>query len=139
MYCFYDTGLVCYLLGMEKTEQLSLHFLRGELFENFVLAELTKNRYNRGLQSNLWFWRDNKGSEIDCIIETANNLYPIEIKSGKTASPDYFKGLKYWNKISGNSPENAFVIYGGDSEFSTEHGQLMSWRSLGRLFEVGQV
>jgi hypothetical protein len=75
----------------------------------------------------------NKGIEIDCIIENGDRLTPIEIKSGNTFNPHFFKNLNYWNNLSGNKIENAYVIYGGDSSKDTKEGKLLSWREVGGL------
>lgn len=127
---FYDTGLVCYLLGIEKAEQLETHYLRGELFENFVISELIKYRYNLGRSPNIYFWQDHKGLEIDCLIEKSDRLIAIEIKSGVTVSLDYFKNQLHWNKISGTKPDNNFVVYAGDSSHSLHDGNLVGWRKI---------
>jgi predicted AAA+ superfamily ATPase len=109
---FYDTGLACSLLGIQKPSQLTTHPLKGNLFENFVVSEMIKNRFNRNQSNNLYFWRDNSGNEIDIVIDEGNRLYPVEIKSGKTITPDYFKGLIFWNKLTGK--EGGSVIYTGN-------------------------
>ncbi len=67
---FYDTGLACFLLGIQNTSQLATHYLRGSLFESFVLSELIKERFNKGIEPNCYYWRDKTGNEIDCVIET---------------------------------------------------------------------
>ena len=124
---FTDTGLASSLLEIHSENQLSSHYLRGALFENFILSEFLKTRFNSGLRKNFYFWRDNKGSEIDCIIENNLKLTPVEIKSGNTFHKDFFRELNYWNKLSGNSPENSFVIYGGDVSRNTNEGILLRW------------
>ncbi len=124
---FFDTGLASSLLEIQSENQLFSHYLKGSLFENLVLTELIKNRFNRGLKSNFYFWRDNKGNEIDCIVESSKGLIPIEIKSGSTFNLDFFKSLNYWNKLSGNSGENSYVIYGGDTNRVMKEGKLLSW------------
>jgi predicted AAA+ superfamily ATPase len=111
---FYDTGLATALLSISGQSQLPQHPLRGALFENFIITELLKNRLNKGLTSNLYFWRDNTGHEIDVLQENGDRLFPIEIKSGKTITADYFKGLQYWQKISGQT--GGAVIYGANQE-----------------------
>ncbi len=109
---FYDTGLACSLLGIQKPSQLTTHPLRGNLFENFVISEMIKNRFNRNESNNLYFWRDNTGKEIDIVIDEGTRLYPVEIKSGKTITPDYFKGISFWNKLTGT--EGGSIIYAGN-------------------------
>jgi uncharacterized protein len=108
---FYDTGLASALLGVQNSQQLDLHPFKGSLFENMVIVELLKNRFNQGKSNNLFFWRDNNGNEVDVIIENGVQLFPIEIKSGQTIQDDYFKGIHYWNKILQQS--NGYLIYGG--------------------------
>ncbi|HFA50380.1 MAG TPA: ATP-binding protein [Bacteroidetes bacterium] len=127
---FYDTGLACSLLFIENAKQLSTHYLRGALFENMIILELLKGRFNQGRPSNIFFWRDNHGHEVDVLLETAGKLRPIEIKSGLSQNMSYFKELDYWNKLSGNSPEKSFVVYGGNENISTSKGQLVSWNNL---------
>lgn len=117
---FYDTGLASALLGIENKEQLSLHPFRGALFENMVVVEFLKNRFNRGKTNNLFFWRDNVGTEIDLLIDNSESLIPVEIKSGQTITDAYFKSLTSWRKISGI--EKGFVIYAGNQTQKRSNG-----------------
>jgi len=111
---FYDTGLAMALLGFENENHLSLHPYRGQIFENMVILEFLKKRFNKGKSNNLYFWRDNVGNEVDLIIADGSTITPVEIKSGQTITNDYFKGIQYWNKIS--KTEGGYVIYGGNTE-----------------------
>lgn len=111
---FYDTGLVCSLLGITAVNQLELHPLRGSLFECLVVTELLKKRTNAGKQINLYYWRDKTGHEVDIIIDQGMSLLPLEIKAGKTINSDFFKGLTYWNKLSGE--ESGVILYAGEQE-----------------------
>ncbi|NOZ45985.1 MAG: ATP-binding protein, partial [Chlorobi bacterium] len=96
---FYDTGLASALLGIENESQLMLHPQRGNLFENMIVGDFLKRRYNKGQLHNLYFWRNNTGNEIDLIWVSSNKKIPIEIKSGQTITSEYFKGINYWNKL----------------------------------------
>jgi len=127
---FYDAGLACSLLGIENAKQLATHYLKGGLFETFVIAELIKHRLNHGLTPNCYFWRDKLGHEIDCIIELADRLMPVEIKSGKTVADDYFKEIKYWLELSGNKPEQAWVVYGGEERQKRTSGNVVGWKHI---------
>ena len=106
---------------------------RGNLFENFILTELLKKRFNNAKTSNLYFWRDHHGKEIDCIIEKANSLVPIEIKSSKTYQKEHFKNMNYWNKLSDNSKENSYLVYAGNESDHLAYGNLMSWKHLNKI------
>lgn len=118
---FYDTGLAAALLGIENSQQLELNPFRGALFENFVILDLIKQRFNQANSSNLFFWRDSAGNELDVLIDQAERLIPIEIKSGQTVTPAFFKGLNYWQKLTGE--EGGYVIYGGNQMEKRSHGR----------------
>ena len=96
---FYDVGLASYLIGIERAEQIATHPLRGALFENMVVVEALKYRFNLGRQSNLSFFRDSRGLECDLLFQTANGMGAIEIKSGATIASDYFDSLKAIAKL----------------------------------------
>ena len=130
---FYDTGLACNLLHINSVNELDMHFAKGNLFENFILTELLKKRFNNAKTSNLYFWRDHHGKEIDCIIEKANSLIPIEIKSSKTYQKEHFKNMNYWNKLSDNSKENSYLVYSGNESDHLAYGNLMSWKHLNKI------
>ncbi|MCH8330945.1 MAG: ATP-binding protein [Bacteroidetes bacterium] len=127
---FHDVGLLSYLLNIRSPDQIKSHYMRGAIFENFIISDLIKNELHNGREPNFYFWRDHKGREIDLIIEKGKKLLPIEIKSGKTVSEDYFKGLEYWKNLSGDDYEPGIVIYGGDKDQKRSNSKLMSWRSL---------
>jgi predicted AAA+ superfamily ATPase len=125
---FYDTGFACSLLGITTAEHLALHYLRGGLFENFVIAELYKKYVHQAQEPHLFFWRDKTGHEIDCLIEQGANLYPVEIKSGQTINTDFFNGLNFYNSLSKNNPQKGFIVYGGSEKQSRTAGNVVSWR-----------
>ncbi|SFF05951.1 hypothetical protein SAMN05518672_11512 [Chitinophaga sp. CF118] len=131
---FYDTGLACSLLGITKATQLTLHPLKGNLFENFVVGELVKERFNKNLPLNLYFWRDSTGNEVDIIIDEGTALFPVEIKAGKTITSDYFKNFQFWNKITGTT-EGA-VIYAGDALQKRSNGiTVVPWNNTKLLLQ----
>lgn len=112
---FYDVGLASYLLGLEDEKQVSRDPLRGNLFENMVVLEALKFRYNQGKRSNLFFYRDSNGNEVDLIAEQGRSLLALEIKAGATINDDYFKGLRHFRKAIGDGwTVAAGVVYGGE-------------------------
>ncbi len=117
-YYFIDTGLLCFLLGIENPQQVARDPLIGQLFENLVVIDVVKNFYNKGKLDNLYFFRDSNGLEADLLLQQGRQLMPIEIKSSSTYKPELLKGLK---RIMELSPQmaNAHLIYAGDAmEFS---------------------
>ena len=129
---FYDSGLACILMGIQNSEQLKLHPQRGALFETWVVSELIKQRFNHGLLSNLYFWRDSQGHEVDVIAELGNELLPIEIKSGQTITEDYFNGLKYWQQLNGEKPL-PWLVYAGDLTQSRKQVEIIGWEHIEQL------
>lgn len=127
---FYDTGLACSLLDIRTPEQVPTHFLRGGLFENLVINEFIKTAYNRGEEPNLTFWRDSTGNEVDLLQYINGKQYAYEIKSGATFSPDFFKGISKWAKLSGVTSEQCFAIYNGEKNMKTSAGKLITWSNL---------
>jgi len=90
---FYDVGLACWLLELRSREQVARDPLLGSLLENLVVADVLKQRFNRGETGSLYFYRDAKGLEVDLLIPTGRQFHAVEIKAGATISPDYFRGL----------------------------------------------
>ena len=127
---FYDTGLACSLLGIQNEKQLATHYLKGGLFETLIISEIMKNSFNKGMVSDCYYWRDKTGHEIDCLIEKGNSVIPIEIKSGKTVTDDFFAGLKHWRKITGGGTSRPFVVYGGEENQKRTAGNVISWKRL---------
>lgn len=112
---FYDTGLLCFLLNIENTEQLAVHPLRGAIFENLVIAEMMKDRFNQAKRSNLTFYRENSGREVDVVQENGNLLSIFEIKSASTYNREFSRQLDYLKKLMGDKIASAKVIYDGDT------------------------
>ena len=117
-YFFYDTGLLCFLLGIETAEQLERDPLVGSVFENLVVLEALKERYNHGRSSNLYFYRDSNGNEVDLLSETGREIIAIEIKSASTFFQKQLKSLKKFREISGRSRKGYLIYSGNDISLS---------------------
>lgn len=136
---FYDTGLACSLLRINQLEAVDLYFQKGALFENWVINEVMKLYHNRGERPPLYYWRDQNQHEIDLIIDLGHALVPVEIKSGRTFSKDYFKHISWFSGISAMPIHHAFVVHGGDQDWELEQGSLLSWKGFTqRLLEMGR-
>lgn len=114
---FYDVGLASFLLGIENETHIATHPLRGALFENMVVVELLKRRFNNGLDSNFYFYRDNHGNEVDLVQEQGNFINLFEIKSSMTFHPDFLKGLKYLRNLIPDRIKESLLIYSGEKDF----------------------
>ncbi|MEA2065005.1 MAG: ATP-binding protein [Patescibacteria group bacterium] len=130
---FYDTGLVCYLLGIKNIENLNTHYNKGNIFETFVISDFIKNNFNKGEVRDFYFWRDSQKKEIDLIIDDGTNLKIAEIKSSRTIRDNFFQGLDYWNSLSKNNPKNSYLIYAGESEHRKKDINIMNWRNVCKI------
>ena len=95
---FYDTGLVCALLGINSENQVRTYHLKGALFENLIITDLVKSQLHKGVNPRFYFWQNKTNQEIDLIIDNPQGPVPFEIKSGMTMNENYFINLKYWQK-----------------------------------------
>lgn len=127
---FYDTGLACNLLEIYNKSQLATHYLRGSIFESFVISEIVKCRLNRGMDANCYYWRDKLGNEIDCILELPGSVRQIEVKSAKTVTDDFFRGIRYWNKLAEKRDRNGYVVYGGTENQEREIARVVGWKDI---------
>ncbi len=125
---FLDTGLASFLLDIQNESQMATHPLKGSLFENFVIAEILKSRFNMGKTDNLYYFRDNAGNEIDLICDHGIQIDAVEIKSGQTVASDFFKGLKYLSKVT-DSIRQSYLCYGGDTDFVRQGVNITSWKN----------
>jgi predicted AAA+ superfamily ATPase len=127
---FLDSGLAAWLIGIESAAQLATHPLRGALFETWVVAEFLKRRFHAGKPSNLSFWRDRSGHEIDLLAETVDGIQPIEIKATATPASDAFAGLRLWASIAQTAATRPALIYGGDKTEHRSDVDVVSWRDV---------
>lgn len=133
---FFDTGIACSLLRISKADMMAVSPFRGPLFETLIMSDLYKQYCNRGITPPLYFWRDQSGvHEVDCILDEGFQQIPIEIKSGQTINPLFFKGITYWSELAGIDPQNGFIIYGGAEEQARKNGHVIGWQQAGFLLD----
>lgn len=130
---FCDVGLVAYLLGIETPEQMARDPLRGHLFENLVVNELMKARFNRGLDPRLYFYQIAGRTEVDLIYQKGHQLVPIEIKSSRTFNSSLISGIKNFKKIASDRVEESYLIYSGDEEIKMGEVQLLNYHHAARI------
>lgn len=133
---FYDPGLAAWLLGIQNAETLDVHPMRGALFETWAVSELLKGRYNLGKSSNLFFWKDRSGREVDVLIDTGDKLIPVEMKSAQTIASDFFRGLDSWVSISGEASAKPWLIYGGTERQSRAQAEVLPWTQIDELVRI---
>lgn len=130
---FVEPGLAVYLLGIESAKQMHRDPLRGNLFENMIVLELIKKRYNQGLDPHLYFYRDQQKHEVDVIYKKANELIPIEIKSSQTFNKRFYKEINYFSQLFPEQCNQGYIVYAGDSS------QKIGWRTLLNYLDTSTI
>lgn len=136
---FSDVGLVSYLLGIESPSQIERDPLRGYLVENLVVNELMKYRYNRGLDPNIYYFRDSNKNEVDIIVKHGNELIPIEIKSAKTYTRGFIRGLNYFKKLAEVRVTKSYLVYTGDQTQMIGDVKLINYRNVTDIYQDEQA
>jgi len=126
---FYDTGLLCYLLGIHSEASLMKHPAYGALFENWTMTEIRKNRYNQGLSGGMYYFRDSAGNEVDLILEKQDEILAIEIKSSKKINSEMLSGIRYWQRYKPN--DHGILLFGGSTgKEMNDQVNALSWKEV---------
>ena len=131
---FNDPGLACYLLDIETPRQLELDKMRGAIFENMVVMECIKHRYNQGKEGNVYFYRDSNGQEVDILVKEEGQLTAIEVKSSMTYQPSFAKSLQRFPEWTSTPIKCRAVVYGGDFENTVGDIQIVRYNHIEDLF-----
>lgn len=123
---FIETGLAVWLLGIENEKQLMRDPLFGNLFENMVIMDVLKQRFNSGKESNLYYWRDNNQNEVDLIVDIQRKLTPVEIKSAKTWNQNFARAI-LWMQKNIQETGHGYIVYDGDLFPSNENYQAIHY------------
>ncbi|MDP2854121.1 MAG: ATP-binding protein [Smithellaceae bacterium] len=134
---FTDAGLAAFLLGISTEEQAARDPLRGNLYENFIIADIMKSALNKGIRPEMFFFRDSHGNEVDLLIREKGALTPVEIKSSATFSTDFIKGIERFQALGVKGIAPGFVFYNGDQQFNVRGTRIFNpwlmddiWQSL---------
>jgi len=137
---FWDSGLLCHLLGIRSSQQLSTHPLRGPIFESFVVAELLKMVHHRGERPEAYFYRDQGGLEVDLLLRWRGQYLAVTVKSSATISDAFFGGLHRFAQLAPQGldglPLRPVVVYGGDERQRRSGVEVVPWRELGSLLDT---
>ncbi len=126
---FYDTGLLCYLLGLTTKKALAENPRYGSIVENWAISEIKKNKLNNGESEGMYFFRDSAGNEIDLLLEKNGETIAIEIKATTNFTMSMLSGIKYWQKYQPGA--HGMVLYGGTkTKFINDLTSLVTWKEL---------
>lgn len=133
---FTDVGMISYLLGIESAQQITRDPLRGGLFENLVLLELLKTRFNEGGDPHVYYYRDSNQNEVDIIIKRGHYLIPVEIKSSATFSSALLKNLKFYQRLVGKRMLTGFLVYAGEQEQLIGNIHLINFKNTKKIGSI---
>ena len=127
---FNDPGLACYLLDIESPRQLERDKMRGAIFENYVVMEVIKHRYNRGLLNGVYFYRDSNQNEVDILLKEEGEITAIEVKSSMTYHTSFEADISQLSDWIKTPVVKKMVVYTGDFENTTSDIKILNYRHL---------
>ncbi len=130
---FNDPGLACYLLDIESPQQLDRDKMRGAIFENMIVMEAIKYRYNMGLEGGVFFYRDSNQNEVDLLIKQEGELTAIEVKSSMTYSSSFEKALTQIEGWIKTPISKKAIVYSGDFENTSGNINLINYRHISSI------
>ena len=126
---FFDTGLLCHLLGLQDEAKLRASDKYGNIFENFIIAEKVKYKAHRQMDPNMFFFRDSNGLEVDLLeIKENEEVEMSEIKSGKTFKSEFLISMKKLKALDSALKMN--LVYNGSESVTLAEYRVMNWRKL---------
>lgn len=127
---FNDPGLACYLLDIESPKQLSRDKMRGCIFENFIVLEILKHRFNQGLENGVFFYRDSNQNEVDILLKQEGEITAIEVKSSSTYTAEFEKSLKKIQDYVKTPVAKKIIVYAGDFENTAGDIKVVNYKNL---------
>jgi predicted AAA+ superfamily ATPase len=135
---FYDTGLLCYLLGIKSKDEIATSSYKGAIFENYVLLEIMKAQNAQGNQLNYYYWRDSNQNEIDLLIADGKKLYCFEMKASLTVRSEHIKALHYLDEfITDYQLIHHMVNYFDETQHRTNE-TIVSWKDLENFLKLNK-
>jgi predicted AAA+ superfamily ATPase len=119
---FTDSGLACHLLGLEGPRDLARSTFAGPIFEGFVAAEIVKQQINRGERRELYYFRDQRGLEVDFVVpQGGQRLALLEAKASQTVYPEAARGLSSLAQSVGRPDDTTcIVVHAGKSTAASD-------------------
>jgi len=127
---FYDTGLLSHLLGIKTADHLQENRMKGNLFENMILAEYQKKNQHLYLHEDYYFWQDSSAHEVDLLVKNADGFDIYEIKATQTIKQDLFKEMDRFEEIAAPNKVRKTLIYGGAENEQRSRHLVLGWKNI---------
>ncbi|MCO5950808.1 ATP-binding protein [Mucilaginibacter flavidus] len=128
---FYDTGLLSHLLGIRTGHELIENRLKGNLFENMIIAEYQKQNQHQYLHREYYFWQDRGGNEVDMLLRKPGGFDVFEVKATQTISPVLFNGMDLFGELALPAEVHKTLIYGGSENQERTKYSVVGWDHIG--------
>jgi len=133
---FNDPGLACFLLDIESPRQLERDKMRGAIFENYVVMEVIKHRFNQGLLNGVYFYRDSHQNEVDILLKQEGEITAIEVKASMTYHTSFERHLAQLSEWISTPVVQKTIVYTGDFENTSGDIHLINYRHLHHFLPV---
>jgi hypothetical protein len=127
---FYDTGLLTFLLGLRSTQELEEARLKGNVFENMIMAEFQKQNHHRYAHRDFYFWQDTNNHEIDIFTKNDRGFSAFEIKASQTINSSFFRELDRFQEVASPATVTKNLIYGGSENQKRSEYNVISWKNI---------
>ncbi len=127
---FYDTGLLTHLLGIRNADEVVENRLKGQIFENMVVAEYQKQNHHSYLLRDYYFWQDSNANEVDLMLKDNQGFSIFEIKATETINNTLFKEMDKFEEIASPTKVRKTLIYGGDENQNRTKYSVLSWKNV---------
>jgi predicted AAA+ superfamily ATPase len=117
------------LLGIRAADELDENRLKGNLFENMMVAEFQKKNQHQYQHRDYYFWQDNHGYEVDLLMKKPSGFDIFEIKATQTISTELFKKMDSFEEMAAPTRVNKTLIYGGGEDQKRTKHTVLSWKN----------
>ena len=126
---FTDTGLLAYLLRYQDSTTMQKGPQAGAFFENFMISEILKYKYNHNMNFEIYFYRDSNHKEIDVVLDYGISVKLLEIKLTSTPTDKHLSSLK--KTIKEFKKAKGFLVSFSDRrEPIAKDIELLPWREI---------
>ena len=127
-YYLFDVGLINSICGRISPSTVQGTTTYGMSFEHFVILETYRLIHYAEKPYRIYHWRSSHGAEVDMIIETADVLWAIEIKSSPVVKSGNLTGLRSFMDDHPNA--KSLCVSTCDTPYLTGAVPVIPWKTL---------
>lgn len=129
-YYFFDTGVRNALCRLPLESSLA-EAQKGPLFEHAVMLEIIRRVRQIGKGWRVHYWRTGGGAEVDCVLDTGQEVIPMEIKAMTRIRRSDIRGLISFLDTYPRLARHGWVVtMGGEPERLDDRITAIPWNCL---------